>query len=130
MITVRFYPVTEIADASLQFAVIVARQDGEWIFCRHQERSSWEIPGGHREEGEPILETAQRELYEETGALEYTLREVCVYGVDRDGAISYGLLCFAEIKTRGALPPETEIGQTARFQALPKTLTWPAICVL
>ena len=27
---------------------------GKWVFCRHKERNTWEIPGGHREMGEAI----------------------------------------------------------------------------
>lgn len=66
-------------------------------------------PGGHRKPGENIIETAKRELCEETGAVDFELHPVCVYGVERDGIITYGMLCYAEVKTLGELPPETEI---------------------
>ena len=98
MLTVKFYDRSEVDDKCLKFAVISARYNGRWIFCRHKERTTWEIPGGHREPGEDILETAKRELHEETGATEFKLKEISVYGVDRDGDISYGLLCFAEVE--------------------------------
>jgi len=124
---VNFYDISEVEDTLLKFAVISARYNGEWIFCRHKERSTWEIPGGHREPDENILETAKRELHEETGATEFDLEEVCVYGVDRDGEISYGLLCFAEVRKLGELPPEMEIGQIAFHNDLPKELTYPDI---
>lgn len=127
MLAVKFFHKTEVEDRLLKFAVIVARYNGEWIFCRHKERDTWEIPGGHREFHENIIQTAKRELYEETGAAEFDLKEVCVYGVDRDGDISYGLLCFAEVEKLGILPPEMEIGQISFFNHLPKDLTYPAI---
>ena len=69
MIKVNFYE--NINDALLKFAVIIAKADGKWVFCKHKERDTYEVPGGHRETGENILDTAKRELYEETGALEY-----------------------------------------------------------
>ena len=65
MIKVTFYD--EIEDSKIDFAVIVARTDGKWVFCKHKERETFEIPGGHREKGEAIDEAAKRELYEETG---------------------------------------------------------------
>ena len=79
MVEVKFYD--EADDSLLKFAVIIAKTGGKWVFCRHRERNTLEIPGGHREKGEPIMDTARRELYEETGATEYDLEPVCVYSV-------------------------------------------------
>ena len=69
MTKVNFYD--SINDSMLKFAVIIARHNGKWVFCKHKERNTWEVPGGHREDGEDILETAKRELYEETGAIAF-----------------------------------------------------------
>ena len=44
----------------LKFAVILAKMGGKWIFCKHKSRDTYEIPGGHREAGESIDETARR----------------------------------------------------------------------
>ena len=55
-----------VQDELLRFAVIIAVYEGKLIFCRHRDRNTLEIPGGHREEGETIHETAARELSEET----------------------------------------------------------------
>ena len=71
----------EIDDELLKFAVIIAKTDGKWVFCKHRERDTYEVPGGHREAGETILETAKRELKEETGAVEFQIKQVCVYSV-------------------------------------------------
>lgn len=79
MIEVRFYD--EIEDSLLKFAVIISKTNGKWVFCKHKERDTYEVPGGHRESGETIEETARRELREETGAVEFNIKPVCVYSV-------------------------------------------------
>ena len=79
MLEVKFYD--KIADELLKFAVIISRTKDKWVFYKHKERDTYEIPGGRREEGETILETANRELYEETGAIKYEITPICVYSV-------------------------------------------------
>ena len=43
MVDVKFYDKAE--DSLLKFAVIVARAEGKWIFCKHRQRDTYEIPG-------------------------------------------------------------------------------------
>lgn len=102
MLEVKFYDT--IDDELLTFAVIIAKTEGKWIFCKHRERDTYEVPGGRREPGETILETARRELWEETGAVDFNIRRVCVYSVkgktkvnETDDAISYGMLYVADV---------------------------------
>lgn len=97
---VRFYEYTD--DALLKFAVILAKSDGKWVFCKHKARKTYEIPGGHREQGEAIDDTAKRELYEETGAVQFSLTPVCIYSVTAidnfNGAETFGKLYYAEVR--------------------------------
>ena len=94
MTKVNFYD--SINDSMLKFAVIIARHNGKWVFCKHKERNTWEAPGGHREDGEDILETAKRELYEETGAITFDITPICIYSVTApdnfDGMETFGKL--------------------------------------
>lgn len=55
MVEVKFYDYVD--DSLLKFAVIIAKTDGKWVFCKHKDRETFEVPGGHRESGEDILDT-------------------------------------------------------------------------
>lgn len=101
MTEVKFYD--SVDDQLLQFAVIIAKCNHKWIFCKHKNRNTLEIPGGHRETGETIIETAKRELCEETGALDFDIKPICVYSVIQsdnfDGKETFGMLFYADVKT-------------------------------
>lgn len=67
----------------LKYVVIACKYKEDWLFVRHKERQTWEIPGGHIENEGPD-QAAARELFEETGALKYTLDALCDYSVLRE----------------------------------------------
>lgn len=118
-----------VKDSALKYAVILAKYNGKYVFVKHRERSSLESPGGHREPGENIAQTAARELYEETGAVNYSLRQICPYSVEKDGETSYGMLFYAEITELGDLPP-SEIECVVLLDEPPRELsewTYPDI---
>ena len=127
---VNFYE--SVADELLKFAVIISKHNGKWVFCKHKERDTYEVPGGHREEGESILDTAKRELNEETGARDFTVEPVCVYSVtgknrvNETGEETYGMLYFADIYSfDSALNSEMELVKL--FDTLPTEWTYPLI---
>lgn len=128
MTKVKFYETVD--DKLLKFAVIISKSQNQYVFCKHRERETWEVPGGHREPGEAIIDTARRELYEETGALEFDLKPVCVYSVTApdhfDGGESFGMLYFADIRR---FEPElhNEIEKTVITHKLPERWTYPNI---
>lgn len=127
---VKFYDETQ--DNLLKFAVIISKYNGQWVFCKHKERDTFEIPGGHREEHEKILETAKRELYEETGAIDFDIKPICVYSVigknrvNQTGEETYGMLFYADIYTfENEL--HSEIEKVYFFDSLPTKWTYPLI---
>ena len=130
MVEVKFYD--SVDDSCLKYAVIVSWSRGKWVFCKHKERDTYEVPGGHREDGERILETAKRELQEETGAIQFDIQPICVYSVtgktrvNDTGEESFGLLCFAEI-TEFAKELHSEMEKIVLMDALPERWTYPLI---
>ncbi len=128
MTEVKFYD--DIEDELLKFAVIIAKTRDQYVFCKHKDRDTWEVPGGHREQGENVIDTAKRELYEETGALEFDIEPVCVYSVTApdnfDGRESFGMLFFADIK-RFEAELHSEIEKIAIISELPERWTYPDI---
>lgn len=127
MTKVTFCKQTDVDDQLLKFTVIAARFDGHWIFARHKQRTTWEIPGGRREPGETIDESARRELWEETGAEQAFLQPISAYAVTKDGETKYGMLYIAEVAKMGPLPAEFEMAETILLDKLPDDLTYPDI---
>lgn len=116
----------KVEEKELKFAVISAKYEDKWIFVRHKERETWEIPGGHREANEDIIDTARRELYEETGAKTANIIPICEYGVKREDGTSYGRLFYADVIELDKLP-NSEIEKIELFDELPNNLTYPQI---
>ena len=125
---VNFYE--NIEDSLLKFAVIIAKTDNKYIFCKHKDRNTLQIPGGHREFGENILDTAKRELYEETGAIQFEITPVCVYSViakeNFNGQETFGMLYYADIKSFEE-KLHNEIEKIIITDELPTDWTYPKI---
>lgn len=71
---VNIYDMNTIQDELLKYAVIVCSYKHQIVMVRHKQRTTIEIPGGHRECGESIMVCAKRELWEETGAVNFDIQ--------------------------------------------------------
>lgn len=135
-IKVVFYETGLKKNEELKFVVIVSKYQDKLILCRHRDRDTYEIPGGHIEKGEIPIEAAKRELYEETGAEKFDIKEICIYSVirndkgntkgNKENEESLGGLFFADVKELGELP-ESEIAEIVLFDEFPENLTYKEI---
>lgn len=137
-------PFGTVADSELEYSVVAARHRGHWVCVRLKGRTDWCFPGGGREGGETMEENARRELVEETGARNFSLRPLGLYGVDHRevdpagipkgippadlpesgrpghrGRVSWGGLYTAEVKDFGPIPEEFEIAERKNFISFP-----------
>ena len=119
-------------DDLLKFAVIISKSNSKWVFCKHRDRDTYEVPGGHREAGVLIEDTARRELKEENGALEFSITPICVYSVtgknrvNDTGEETYGMLYFADI-TEFEEELHSEMEKVVLLDELPDEWTYPLI---
>lgn len=122
----RVYPIGKLE--TYKYVVILSTMRGKILLSRHRLRTTWETQGGHVEPGESPQKAAERELYEESGAVRYDIRPLCDYwaGDEITGEGATGMVFHAEIHELGPMP-ESEMEETQLFDALPVNLTYPEI---
>jgi 8-oxo-dGTP diphosphatase len=125
-IRTRILPPESILEDRLTYVVIGARQGDNWIFVRHRDRDTWEMPAGHIERGESADQAAVRELYEESGAVRPDLEHLCDYEVTVDGNTEYGRLYDAVVHEREELLTHETV-EVRLAAELPENLTYPAV---
>lgn len=90
------------------------------------------FPAGTGKRGEKIDDTAVRELTEETGAVDYEIRPLCVYSVTGKNEVisnneeTFGMLYYAEIFSFEK-ELHSEIEKVFLFDKLPLNMTYPDI---
>ena len=127
MVSVSFYEPDYVPDSRLIYSVVAAKYFDKWVYVRHHQRNTFEIPGGHIEDNETPDEAAGRELIEETGALDFNMVCVSTYSVTIDSETRFGKLYFAQIFKMGPVPDTSEIAEVTFLDHLPEQVTYPEI---
>lgn len=120
------FPVGELQ--KYKYVVVLSQFEGKILLSRHKARTTWEPQGGHIEDGETPIDAARRELYEESGAVDYYITPMCDYwaGNEDESQGANGMVFKAIINKLGAIP-DSEMAEVKKFDALPDNLTYPAI---
>ena len=111
-----------------KYVVVLSEYNGKILLSRHKNRTTWETQGGHIENGETPIDAAKRELFEESGAVDFDIYPLCDYraGYKETNDFANGVVFHAVIKTLGELP-ESEMAEVKEFDSLPENLTYPDI---
>ncbi len=111
-----------------KYVVVLSEYEGNILLSRHKKRTTWETQGGHIEFGEEPLEAAKRELYEESGAIDFEIEPLCDYwaGVEGNDDWANGMVFHAIIRKLGDIP-KSEMAEIKQFDELPQNLTYPDI---
>lgn len=120
----RTYELNELK--TYKYVVVLSFYHGKILLSRHRNRDTWETQGGHIEQGETPLVAARRELYEESGAVRFTLAPAFDYRAGNGADGSNGMVFTALVEELAALP-ESEMREVGFFGALPDALTYPDI---
>ena len=109
-----------------QYVVVMSKYQGRILLSRHRDRTTWETQGGHIEPGETPMDAARRELYEESGAVDFDIRPVFDYWAGDENGGASGQVFAAEIRTLGPMP-KSEMAEVRAFDEVPPNVTYPAI---
>lgn len=109
-----------------KYVVVLSRMDGQWLFSRKRGRDTWETQGGHIERGETPEQAARRELWEESGATDYTLTPLFDYWAGDRTSSAVGVVFLASIRALGPMPG-FEMEEVRCFEEVPEKLSYPEI---
>jgi len=120
----KIYP--ENSFDSYKYVVICSYYKNQWVLSKHKNRDTYELQGGHIEEGETPLDAAKRELYEESGIKDAKIYYVCDYVGYNHISSSNGKVYLAIVNSLDDLP-ESEMKEIKLFTELPDNLTYPNV---
>ena len=111
---------------SYKYVVVLSEYQGRLLLSRHRSRSTWETQGGHIEPGETPIVAAKRELFEESGAVDFSIEPLFDYAAGEPENFSTGVVFYARIRALAPLP-ESEMAEVRAFDTLPENVTYPLI---
>ncbi len=109
-----------------KYVAVCTFYNGKYVLSKHKIRSTWETQGGHIEENEMPIDTARRELFEESGITDAEIYPVCDYYGYNSERHSNSVVFVALAHSMGELP-KFEMKEVGIFDSLPDELTYPHV---
>jgi len=118
----KIYPLDTLE--TYKYVVICSSYQGKWVMSMHKDRDTWETQGGHIEAGETPIESAKRELFEESGITDADIYPLCDYLGYNSKSSANGVVFLAVVHAFGEMP-DCEMKEIRVFDELPRELTYP-----
>jgi 8-oxo-dGTP diphosphatase len=100
--------------------LIFAFYQGKLVLVRHNSRG-WELPGGTRKEGETIIQTALREMYEETGGEIASIESIGQYLIfEKDHLVYVKNIYISKVSNLRELPVGFETNGIMLLDTIPE----------
>lgn len=111
---------TDVVPETYKSVLVFIKEDKKWLMVRNKFRS-WEFPGGHKEQGETIFETAKREAFEEAGV---DIQNIQYVGFYRLASGHTTLIVTANVEKFHAIPEEFETVERKFMSQFPRSLSF------
>jgi 8-oxo-dGTP diphosphatase len=106
----------------ISYVWMIVKHNEKFVLSLHRKSGKWDHVGGHVKKDEKPLSAAKRELFEETGAIDFDIFPVCDYEVlNEDGTLyNNGRTYFVILRKFSDLPNGSEMDKIGFFDKIPE----------
>ena len=99
---------------------MITKHNDKFVLCWHKKSQKWDHVGGFVEKNENPLEAAKRELFEETGAVDFDIFPIFDHeSFHEDGTyFNNGRTYFVIVREFSELPNGSEMGKIGFFDKI------------
>ena len=110
-----------------QQAVVFARYNGKWLYCRHHSHETYDALTGTVKHEETALDCASRQLHKAMGATKFEITPAFDFEVQTNQGFYSGQVFFANVQELGNIPENSQIASVRKFETYPSQMRWPRV---